>query len=80
MTFRELLSQPFKVIYRHGVVVWMMVVIILAATVYPSDMENDYAVSKGGHQRPVKPRSPTAIGYGYIALPVSSCFCWWCQR
>ena len=53
MTFRELLSQPFKVIYRHGVVVCMMVVIILAATVYPSDMENDYAVSKGGHERPV---------------------------
>ena len=53
MTFRELLSQQFKVIYRHGVVVWMMVVIILAATVYPSDMENDYAVSKGGYERPV---------------------------
>ena len=53
MTFRELLSQPFKVICRHGVVVCMVVVIILAATVYPSDMENDYAVSKGGHERPV---------------------------
>ena len=53
MTFRELLSQPFKVIYRHGIVVCMVVVIILAATVYPSDMENDYAVSKGGHERPV---------------------------
>ena len=53
MTFRQLLSQPFKVIYRHGVVVCMVVVIILVATVYPSDMENDYAVSKGGHERPV---------------------------
>ena len=51
MTFRELLSQPFKVMYRHVVVVCMVVVIILAATVYPSDMENDYAVSKGGHER-----------------------------
>jgi lipid A 1-phosphatase len=39
--------------YRHGVVVCMVVVIILAATVYPSDMENDYAVSRGGHERPV---------------------------
>jgi lipid A 1-phosphatase len=53
MTFRELLSQPFVVIYRHGVVVCMVVVIILAATFYPSDMENDYAVSNFGHERPV---------------------------
>ena len=53
MTFKELLSQPLKVIYRHTVVISMVVLIILAATFYPSDMKNDYAVSKGGHERPV---------------------------
>lgn len=49
MTFKELLSQPLKVIYRHTVVICMVVLIILAATFYPSDMKNDYAISKGGH-------------------------------
>jgi hypothetical protein len=44
MTFKELLSQPLKVIYHHTVVICMVVLIILAATFYPSDMKNDYAV------------------------------------
>jgi len=52
MTFKELLFQPLKVIYRHTVVICMVVLIILAATFYPSDMKNDYAISKGGHERP----------------------------
>ena len=52
MTFKELLSQPLKVIYRHTVVICMVVLIIPVATFYPIDIKNDYSVSKGGHERP----------------------------
>ena len=52
MTFKELLSQPLKVIYRHTVVICMVVLIIPAATFYHIDIINDYAVSKVGMSDP----------------------------
>ena len=38
-----------RTITRHPVAVFLAVVVILCATFYPTDLENDYAVSQGGH-------------------------------
>ena len=52
MTFMDILTQPLRVFYRHSVLVFMMLLIIVSASLYPSDLENDYAVSKGGQDMP----------------------------
>ena len=52
MTFINILTQPIKIFYRHTILVVMMFLIITAASIYPSDLENDYAVSRGGHEMP----------------------------
>ena len=48
----DTLTQPLRIFYRHTVLTIMMVTIIVSASIYPSDLENDYAVSKGGHDMP----------------------------
>ena len=50
MTFINILTQPIRIFYRHTILVVMMFLIITAASIYPSDLENDYAVSRGGHE------------------------------
>ena len=52
MTFINILTQPIRIFYRHTILVVMMFLIITAASIYPSDLENDYAVSRGGHEMP----------------------------
>ena len=52
MTFMDILTQPLRIFYRHTVLTIMMVTIIVLASIYPSDLENHYAVSKGGHDMP----------------------------
>jgi CDP-diacylglycerol--serine O-phosphatidyltransferase len=52
MTFMDILTQPLRVFYRHSVLVFMMLLIIVSASLYPSDLENDYTVSKGGRDMP----------------------------
>ena len=52
MTFINILTQPIRTFYRHTILVVMMFLIITVASIYPSDFENDYAVSRGGHEMP----------------------------
>ena len=52
MSFINILTQPIRTFYRHTILVVMMFLIITAASIYPSDLENDYAVSRGGHEMP----------------------------
>ena len=52
MTFINILTQPIRTFYRHTILVVMMFLIITVASIYPSDLENDYAVSRGGHEMP----------------------------
>ena len=52
MIFMDILTQPLRVFRRHSVLVFMMLLIIGSASLYPSDLENDYAVSKGGQDIP----------------------------
>jgi len=52
MIFMDILTQPLRVFRRHSVLVFMMLLIIVSASLYPSDLENDYAVSKGGQDIP----------------------------
>ena len=52
MIFMDMLTQPLRVFCRHSVLVFMMLLIIVSASLYPSDLENDYAVSKGGQDIP----------------------------
>ena len=52
MTFKELLSQPLKVIYRHTVVICMVVLIIPATTFYPIDIKTIMQFQKVGMSDP----------------------------
>ena len=52
MTFKELLSQPLKVIYRHTVVICMVVLIIPAATFYYIDIKAIMQSQKVGMSDP----------------------------
>ena len=52
MTFKELLSQPLKVIYRHSVVVCMVLLSILAATLCLSDIKAIMQSQKVGMSDP----------------------------
>ena len=52
VTFINILTQPIRTFYRHTILVVMMFLIITIASIYPSDLENDYAVSRGGHKMP----------------------------
>ena len=52
MAFIYIIRQPIRVFYKHTVLVMMMLLVIILASIYPSDLENDYAASKGGHDMP----------------------------
>ena len=52
MAFINIIWQPIRVFYRHTVLLTMMLLVIILASIYPSDLENDYAVSRGGHDMP----------------------------
>ena len=52
MTFINILTEPIRNFYRHTIIITMMFLVIIVASIYPSDLENDYAVSRGGHEMP----------------------------
>lgn len=49
MTLFAIFKLPLRTFRRHAILVSMVVLIILSATFYPSDLEGDYATTKGGH-------------------------------
>lgn len=44
----QILGFPLQAIRRHTTAVLMALLIIVSATIYPSDMKNDYSVSRDG--------------------------------
>ena len=51
MTFISIIKRPYVVIREHSFALVLMSVIILMATIYPSNMARDYSESRGGHDR-----------------------------
>ena len=51
MTFISILKRPAVVLREHSFALVLMSVIILMATIYPSNMARDYSESRGGHDR-----------------------------
>lgn len=48
MTFVEILKNPVRMLARHGRLFLFGFLVLLCATFYPTDLERDYATSKGG--------------------------------
>lgn len=48
MNILQILCQPLKIIKQHTTAVFLVVLVLISSTFYPSDMENDYSVSRGG--------------------------------
>lgn len=44
----QILRQPLIVLKQHTMAVFLAFLVIVSSTVYPSDMKNDYSVSRGG--------------------------------
>lgn len=48
MKMIHILRQPMHVVKRHTAVAIMSFLVLISATFYPSDLKNDYAISRGG--------------------------------
>ena len=48
MNIMQILRQPLIVLKQHTMAVFLAFLVIVSSTVYPSDMKNDYSVSRGG--------------------------------
>ncbi|MBB3996111.1 hypothetical protein GGR95_003779 [Sulfitobacter undariae] len=53
MKLNQILRQPIHIIKRHTAVVGLSLLLLTSTTFYPSDMVNDYAVSRGGRSSSV---------------------------
>lgn len=53
MKLVEICILPLRIVRRHTASVALALLVIVSATIYPSDMENDYATPRGGQSSSV---------------------------